>query len=87
MAQEQWKYLETLHSCIVVFRIMVSLWVLFIFFWCSTIFFCTGGNAVLSLAEEEAMNIGMQWLKNTRQYQETFLYPVVNLGKMDFETT
>ena len=32
------------------------------------------------------MNIGMQWLKNTRQYQETFLYPVVNLGKMDFGT-
>ena len=65
--------------------ILVSFWVLFIC--CSTVFFCTSGNAALSLAKEEAMNIGMQWLKNTRQYQETFLYPVVNLGKMDFETT
>ena len=43
--------------------------------------------AAAAAAKEEAMNIGMQWLKNTRQYQETFLYPVVNLGKMDFETT
>ena len=45
-------------------------------------------SAAAAAAKEEAMNIGMQWLKNTRLYQETFLYPVVNLGtKMDFAIT